>query len=128
MSTHKKERRERAIKKAKLRRNIIIAIASAVILAVAAAVVITVVTSVGRETYSDGQQAVTFYSDGSFRAMLLHNNTYSGTYVKTEGGMELTYGPDAAPVTVFVQIDGDALQIPSEWDDGHGHAGILMKR
>ena len=127
MSSYKKDRREQAIKKKKRKRNVIIAVVSVVVLALVAVTVITVMSSIGTETYSDGQQSIKLNSDGSFTAALYHIR-YDGTYVRTGDSIELTYDFGGTTATVFAQLDGDSLYLPIEWDDSHGHGNVLTKR
>ena len=126
MPSVKKNRREKAIKKAKLKRNILIAVIGVLVLGTAAAIIISAIISSGTETYSDGSgQSLNLYSNGTFDASLYHGNKYSGTYVRNESGVELTYNEY---MTVQAWIDGDTLYLPAEWDDGHGHGSTLTKR
>ena len=128
MPVDKKDRRERAIKKAKLRRGIIIGAVGIAVLAVAAFIVIAITMSVGTEAYTDGQQNLILRTDGSYTAVLFHGNSFNGTYVRTADGLELTYGSGGSTMTAHALIEGDMLHLPTEWDDNHGHGKILIKR
>ena len=127
MAVDKKHRREEAIRKSKRKRNIIIAVVSATVLALAAAIIFTVVLSAGTYTYTDGIQILTLHPDGTFTAILYHGERYTGSFVRHDDRIELTYGGDL-PVTANARLDGDSLTLPLEWDDSHNHGRVLTLR
>jgi hypothetical protein len=122
-------RKEAAKRKAK-QKNIIIAVFCA--LAVVAAAVLLINSSVRQsnaETYRAGGQAVRLFNDGKFSATLAHNARKTGTYTtKTEedGGTAVSFNMNG--VVAVGRIEGNALRLPEEWDDGCGHGGVLRRR
>ena len=124
----KQARRELARKKAK--RNKLIAIIVVVVVVVTATTLITytVIQNNMAEVFSDGEQTVRLRPDGRFRAQLAHDSSYRGSYTRTdEGGVMVitfSYGKETAVGQLII----DQLYLPDEWDDGHGHAGMLTKQ
>jgi len=129
MPSDKKARRELAIKKAKRKRNIIIAICAVLILALITFIILTIVENAGTQTYSDGYATVELRPNGRFSAMLYHNERYQGTYTTSEsGGATLVhFSPDNSDSAIGIITDGVFI-IPEAWDDGHGHGSALPKR
>ena len=126
---NKKARREQETKQAKRKTGLFIALIAALLLAVIGGLALGAIRAIGTETYSDGNQTVTLSRDGTFTAELAHNNRKSGAYVMSEGEDGVTViGFTASGVTDSGLIEGGALHIPVEWDDGHGHNRILPKR
>ena len=124
MSTSKKAKREEELKKAKRNKMItIIAVAAAVVI-LAGAIILKIMLPDSTEKYSDGGQTVSLRSNGTFNATLYHNVQYNGTYEKVSGGVNFTYDGQ----TSCASIQGDALELPEEWGDDHGHGSILMKQ
>ena len=128
----KAQRKEIARKKAKRKRLIIISIcASALVVAVVIAVVLAVRSSAQQssaETYSDGSQTVLLLADGTFTASLAHSVNKNGTYTKTAEGSGFEVIFSIAGVDAVGRIENDALHIPEEWEDDHGHGGVLKKK
>ena len=123
MSNTKTARREQAIKQAKRKKIVLIAVAVSVVM-IAAIISVSTLLIGGAETYSDGHQIITLSADGSFTASLAHETRYSGTYERISGGVMFTYGGR----TAFAEVEGDELELPHEWNDGHGHGSHLTKR
>ena len=123
----KAERKEKALKKAFLKRIVIFGILA---LVVTTAVVFTVQKlshHEEEEIYSAGGQTVRLSENGKFSANLAHGVRKSGTYTR-----EIEDGR----TTIYFNVEGreeigwifsDALHMPREWDDGHGHGSILPK-
>ena len=121
---NKKARRELAKKRAKRKKIIIIALSAVIAVAVVTAIVIGAVNSARTQTYTDGHATITLHSDGSFTATMYHGERYNGTYLKTDESVEFTYGG----ATVSTLLDGNRIHIPNEWEDGHNHGSVLIKR
>ncbi|MCL1790561.1 MAG: hypothetical protein FWG40_04255 [Peptococcaceae bacterium] len=122
------ERRDKAIKKAKRQRMIIIASVAAVALVIITLGIYSAIQSAGTERYSDGNQVITLRQDGTFTATLIHGDKYKGTYTKTEQDNKTIVAFTSDEETVNGEIDGSNLRLPSEWVDDHGHGDILKKR
>ena len=124
----KQARRELARKKAKRDRLITIIVIVAVVLATATLITYTVIQNSMAEVFTDGEQTVRLRPDGRFRATLIHDNKYSGTYTKVDeiGVITITfsYGKDTAEAFLVY----DQLYLPEEWDDGHGHDSNMLTR
>jgi len=79
------------------------------------------------ETYTYGGQVVQLLSNGTFSASLAHNVRKSGTYVKAE--------ESGSTKVIFIVNDeeevgwiiNNALYLPHEWDDGHGHGNVFPR-
>jgi len=128
----KKARQETKIKKAKRKKKIVIAVIALFLIALAIAIAISIWNNSKEdvvdvvETYSDGHQTVRLLADGTFTAALAHENE-SGIYLKTtEDGKDLI-----AFITeegsALGEIADDALILPEEWQDDHGHNFVLPR-
>ena len=128
--TNKQVRREAAKKKAKRNKAIIIAVCAVIAVTVAAVVVWQVTKNIGSEVYSDGHAKIRLYADGSFKANLYHDDdVYKGTYTKnTENGTVTVTFVTNDGQTCDGAIINNALSIPHEWQDDHGHESALPKR
>ena len=120
-------RKEKAVKKANRKK---IIIASICVLVVIAAVVFTVILrNQNKETeiYSHDGQSVQLFADGTFSARLAHN-TGSGTYSKrTEGNRTfILFNVNGSEASGY--IENNALHLPHEWDDGHGHGTVFPRQ
>ncbi|MDR2531446.1 MAG: hypothetical protein LBC82_01200 [Oscillospiraceae bacterium] len=121
-------RREKARKKAK---RIKILVVCGCVLVVAALVATGIYLS-GRESeaevYNAGYQTVRLFSDGRFTAVLGHNVMKSGTYTKSSrsGAAEITFNSGGR--TEVGWLENNELRIPAEWEDGCGHGNILQRR
>ena len=124
MAKDKKVKRELAAKKAKQKRNIIIAICAVIALLLVAAVIFNAVQSARTEVYTRGNASITLRPNGEFTAILFHGERLSGTYVKSEDSVAFTH----IGTTVIGELEGNTLHLPEEWDDGHGHGYIFTKR
>jgi len=124
----KETRRVNAIKKAK-RKKIMILIVCLVIVATAATVLIVRELSDNTRVFAGGgNQVITLYGDGTFRAQLPHNVRRSGTFTEsTEGGVTRVAFTNGGTVH-FGAITGRVLTIPWEWEDGCGHGNEFILR
>ncbi|MCL2185845.1 MAG: hypothetical protein FWB86_08355 [Treponema sp.] len=128
----KKERKEKAIKKARKKNIIMISI---LILIIAVAVFLGIFASnrqnakqVGAEIYSDGSQTVQLLADGTFNAELAHNKRISGTYTRTPENNRTIVSFNVNGSIEIGSIINNALHFPEEWEDGHHHGNVLPKR
>jgi len=66
--------------------------------------------------------SITLRANGTFIARLSHD-VRNGTYVEDDLGsfLVVTFFPQGEAAANGV-ILGDVLQLPEEWDDGHGHS------
>ena len=129
MPSNKKIRREAAIKKAKRKRNAIIAVCGVLVIAFIVFMIITIIDNAGTQTYSDGYASVVLRPNGRFTSTLYHNDRYTGTYTTSEsGGATLVhFSQDNGGTAVGIITDG-VFVIPDAWDDGHGHGSALPLR
>jgi len=123
----KAQRKEEAIKKAKRKKQMIIGICALVVVAVAVVAVITIIGQRGTETYSTGGQTVQLQQDGTFSATLAHGVRRNGTFTKTVENNRTTVTFNTGGVIEIGWIENNALHIPNEWDDGHGHGSVLTR-
>ena len=79
------------------------------------------------EVFSDGRQTIHLSADGSFTALLAHNNRITGTYTKKTDDNRIVVSFTADGKTTTGIIADNALQFPEEWEDGHHHGNILPK-
>ena len=125
----KNQKKEKSAKKAK-KKKIIITIAAASVIAAAACLLFTI-NSVNRqnilETYSYQRQTVRFFVNGNFAAVLPHNVRKNGTYTKAAEGERTAVSFNVNGNIETGWIINNELHIPSEWDDGHGHANIFQR-
>jgi len=121
-SNDKKNRREMAAKKEQQKQKRMTIIFAVILLTAITIVVIGIVQSLGTEVYSDDYTKVTLRSNGNFTAVF-HQGKISGTYTKTADSIEFTYDGQ----TVSGELEENALHLPHEWDDGHGHNAILIR-
>ena len=128
MPNNKKARRELAIKKAKLKRRIIISLCSVLVLAFIAAVIITVVFNAGTQTYSDGYATVELRPNGKFSAVLYHNERYNGVYTTSESGGATLIHLSYNDITAIAMVTDMGFIFPDEWFDDHGHGSVLPER
>ena len=121
-------KKENAIKKARIKTLIIVLI---VVLIVVAAAFLGIYVR-GRnsstasqnsaEIYSLGRDTVQLFKDGTFSASLPHSVQKSGTYTKTTDGSRIIVSFNVDGMTNIGRIENNALYLPHEWDDGHGHS------
>jgi hypothetical protein len=121
-------RREAAIKKQKQKKIAAVCVCAAAVTALAVFLISSAVRQSSVETYSDGSQIVQLLEDGSFSAVLAHNVRKNGTYTKSADTGAVTVSFNRNGVVEIGRIENNALRIPDEWDDGHGHGNILPKR
>ena len=124
----KGNRREEAIKRKKRKKLIIVTVCVLAVATIAALVIFNMFRQGEARIYTDGRQTVTLNGNGTFTALLAHNNTMNGTYTEiTEGGVttiSFVYGG----ATANGRIVNHVLTIPDEWDDNHGHGKELRLR
>ena len=122
----KNKRRARALKRERNKKILIAAIIVVVIAAFAFALIMIANHQRDNRVFTTGGETVTLRANGTFDAKLSHGNRFSGTYSEsTEGGVTvILFTHDG--VTVDGTIEGIALTIPHEWDDGHGHDTRLI--
>ena len=131
-------KRERAEKRAKRKKTLIIGIFALVLAAVIGYFAYSSITKStitrdivaqdqSAEIYSYGRQIVVLKGDGSFTANLSHGVNKSGTYTKTvsEGTERVMFNVNGRIETG--RIVNNSLHLPHEWDDGHGHGSVFKK-
>jgi len=125
----KLQRKLNAIKKARIKRIIIIGVCALIGLAlILSRVNFNSRSGNNAERYSDGGQTVSLHQDGSFTAVLAHNNRKSGTYTRTTEGDRISVSFNEDGNISVGRIANGALHLPHEWDDGHHHGNILPRR
>ena len=79
------------------------------------------------EIYSHGNQIIQLNENGTFNASLAHGAYKKGTYTKKieGGGTTVIFNVDGGAETG--RIENNALHLPREWDDGHGHGSVFQK-
>ena len=122
---NKQERRAQALKKSKQRRIIAAAVCVLAAITIAAIIITNAYQQSKTRIYTDGHQTITLQHNGKFTAALAHE-AESGTYTETsnDGIITVTFTTDENSVTGTI-VD-DTLNLPEEWDDGHGHGSTLM--
>ena len=126
MSNRKRERRERAQKKAKIKRYAIIISSCVVLLAIIVTIIVTAVIAAKTLTFTDGFATVNLRPSGKFDAVLHHNERYSGSYTTTEAenGTLVNLFYSGVESTGFIAA-GSYFVFPDEWVDDHGHEYAL---
>ena len=123
----KNERREKALKKAKQKKIIIISVCAVVVLAIIGLLTFNAYQYGKNRVYTDGYQTATLRDDGSFTVVLSHE-TKTGTYTENTEGDVITVTFVSEGRSVNGRIEKDALTLPAAWDDGHGHGTTLTLR
>ena len=80
-----------------------------------------------REIYSYGGQTIQLLADGTFTASLAHGARRNGTYTKTVNGNITAVSFNVNGSIEVGRIINNALHIPEEWNDGHGHGSVFPK-
>ena len=125
-------RKENEINAARRKKILIASICILVVITVAISAVFIGVwrnksgASQNAEIYSYGGQTIQLLADGTFSANLAHN-TRNGTYTKTVDGDRTMVSFDVGGSVIIGRIENNALHIPIEWDDGHGHGSVLPR-
>ena len=71
--------------------------------------------------YANGRNTITLDPNGTFAARLPHNTNFYGTYTEASEGNRVRISFMYQGLTVNGTISNNVLEIPREWDDGHGH-------
>ena len=118
----KKLRRELAIKKARQKRIITISVCTIAVLAFTVVLGVNMLSQSHERVFTAGFNNVSLNNDGTFVANLPHNIRLTGTYTEsTEGGVSTVVFSYRGTTAIGI-IEDNVLVIPTEWDDGHGHA------
>jgi len=132
-SKAKAQRREMAAKKAKRKTILIVSIIAVIVIAIIAIGIIsatsqnnTAVTQ-NEETFTHGRSSVRLLADGTFFASLPHGVQKNGTYTKTDEGARTIVSFNVNGRAERGLIENNALHIPHEWDDGHGHGSVFRR-
>jgi len=131
----KARKKENAEKKANKKKLLIVWIISLVVLA--AAIIIFLPNILNRhsgsshqyetETYSRGRSTIELNANGNFSASLPHGVRKSGTYTKTPEGRITLVNFNVNGNIEVGRIENNALHLPMEWDDGHGHGSVFTR-
>ena len=121
----KNARREAAIKREKRKKLITWAILISVVVVIATLIIIGLYQQRNTRVFTDGGQVLTLHPNGTFVALLFHDNTKRGTYTENSEGGVTTISFTYNGVTENGIIIDKTLTLPREWDDGHGHGGVL---
>jgi len=119
----KSQKTKLARKKAKRKKIITWVVSITAIVAIAVAVTLFIVNDQNsKRVYVSGDQTVTLKDDGTFKAVLYHDLSISGTYTEStdEGIVVVTYYYDG--ITANGSLSGNVLIVPDEWQDDHGHS------
>ena len=127
MANKRKLRRDQQRARENRKKFIIVAIAT-VSVVIIAFVVYSIIQTAGTESYTDGSQLVELLSNGTFTATLHHDASYNGTYSRSvqDGVTVVSFTSDGITYTGF--IENNILELPHEWEDDHGHGGVLLKK
>ena len=127
-NAEKKLRMEKARKKAKLKKVLIIFVCIIIVAGFVTIGIISANRQKSAETYSNGTKTVRLFGDGKFSASLAHGESRSGTYKKStaDGVTTVTFTNGGKEEIGFI-INGE-LHIPDDWDDGHGHGTVLQRK
>jgi len=79
------------------------------------------------ETYSYRGQTIALYSDGHFHAVLAHNVRKDGTYTKANESGVIIVSFNVNGNIERGRIIDNALHLPDEWNDGHGHGSVFPR-
>ena len=120
-------RKEKAAKKTKQKKMLILCICSLMILAVAGIALYSALMNKNTEIYGYYGQTVQLLENGNFSAMLAHNVRKNGTYTKRIEDDRITVIFNVNGNIELGWIINNVLHIPTEWDDGHGHGSVFPK-
>ena len=120
-------KKENAEKKAKQKRLIIICVCVLTALVIAGISLYFFTGQKSTETFGLNGQTVQLFADGKFSASLAHSVQKSGTYTKrTEnGGIVVSFNINGKIENGW--IINNALYLPDEWDDNHGHGNVFPR-
>jgi len=79
------------------------------------------------EIYRHGRSSVELNANGTFSASLPHGVRKSGTYTRTSEGSRILVNFNVDGNIEVGRIENNALHIPNEWDDGHGHGNVFPR-
>jgi hypothetical protein len=130
LKTKRKQIRKNERKKAKQRKTLIISIISIFALVVLGFLLHSLIGKneiVASEIYSYHGQTVQLLEDGTFTARLAHNVRKNGTYTKNAENNRINVIFNTNGVIEIGRIVNNALHIPEEWDDGHGHGNVFPR-
>lgn len=117
----KKSKKEQAIKKAKQKKRIIIAVCAVALVAFIGIVVLAVLERSQERAFTDGNQTVILRDNGNFNASLAHNTNIRGTFTETDTGGEIIVSFVDGGTTVTGSISDGILHLPEQWRAGCGH-------
>jgi len=124
---NKKERRAAALKKARQKKLITIGICASVAAIIIAAIIFLFFQQSRTRVFTDGHQTVTLRRDGTFTAVLAHEDR-EGSYTEKAGNGVTTVTFIIEGIAVDGSIADGVLTLPHEWDDGHGHGARLRQK
>ena len=129
MAAGKSARRDKAIKKAKKKRLIIISVSASLAVALVAILIVTFIqqAAVGSRVFENGPVNITLLDNGHF-ALVDCSLVRNGTYTENENEGVTTVVFVHNNETVYGIIEGDVLTLPDEWDAGKGHDPRLKMR
>jgi hypothetical protein len=117
----KRAKREAAIKRARHRSIIKLAVVSLIVVAIVIfGVLYFIELGNNREYVSSDNQMIRLSADGSFAASLAHE-IISGTYTESTANGITTIIFLFEGASVQSTITDNVLLLPAEWDDDHGH-------
>ena len=120
----KAARREAAIKKAKLKKKLLITVGALAAVVVVGLMIYGALQNHDRVFTAAGNQVITLYEDGNFTARLPHGVFKEGMYFEQieEGGFTTVFFIlEGGGILEAGMIEGNVLTPPLGWDDGHGH-------
>jgi len=121
-------RKENAIKKASRKKILTISICALAVIAAAAIGMRQNDSGQSEaEIYRNGRSSIQLLSDGTFTASLPHNVRKRGTYTKTTEDTRTVVSFNVNGRIETGRIENNALHIPGEWDDGHGHGNVFQR-
>jgi hypothetical protein len=123
----KAQRRAKALKKARVKKLLIILACILAIAAIAALAVLSNIRNADIEIFREGTQQLRLLPDGTFTYFKSQASQTGGTYEKAnvDGRTQVAFTVRGSVGLGW--IDGNALTLPTEWDDGCGHSNVLRK-
>ena len=127
MSKSANSSKVKAAKTTKQNKILIIGACSLIMAAVLGLALFSAATGKNAEIYGYYGQTVQLLENGNFFAILAHSARKSGTYTKTAENGRIAVLFNVNGSIQLGWIINNALHIPPEWDDGHGHGSIFPR-
>jgi len=120
------QKKEQRIRTAKRKKSLLIAVLAIVLALVASFSITSLVRRNQVDVYSLWGQRIELFGDGRFTATMAHHVQRGKHTIITKDGQQIVEFTTRGS-TVSGILEGDALHLPPEWDDGHGHGDVFYK-